>query len=754
MNRECGAIFGSGRHASAWRPRVAAIVVAGLLACAGAAQAQRLNMSSSELPTASVAIRGLNDRIATLQSEGDPAKPTITSGLARLASRLAAMATLDGPDAGAAYVLAARILDSTKLIETSGTPLWREILARDLAAIDTAPITTLEGFERALRGALAPIVEEEGYEPWIEQDAGGLPNPAGSAIETGGTLADPIGDVPGTSAESLAALRAFVVAAWEWPAHRGTARRIVQGLREIVRAQGDRTTITGNAGERFNEELARCVEELAQPATRRMGLDRLDRLAALARVVLILPELGNEAGARPLRQKIGPLIATLPDLTGPEGGAGAGDDPATRAASDPRTLAQIERWLRQAAGRAMLADESAVVRQIRPALRTLSEAARETEADLLNALANAIAAPGATRQPAVLAAAAAHQRGLADLVLLVRASRTIEATAVEAAPAPSSSPVPGEMNSTDQRGVQSPPAANQERSVREDAALLATRLLDLSRDVPNVRRREAALPALRELSARIIAAGKLRGEEGLRLAAAGEARGAEWNLAAGGRAGELMTAVDAHRTRFQNALRQRDSDAADSAASSLLAADAITGLIEDRLEVLRIGRASGRGLPGVPDPFDDTINSWPGWRMSGAALERAAFSLESEIARLLEQFLASPQIAMEGAQLAGPRLAVVRLAARLSREHRSALVRGGAEVTDGLAMRVRVLAAGPPDPARSWMARYRARIGRVCAFAEAAAAAEKDAAIELDAYAAELASDLLTDLERERSLRP
>jgi hypothetical protein len=42
----------------------------------------------------------------------------------------------------------------------------------------------------------------------------------------------------------------------------------------------------------------------------------------------------------------------------------------------------------------------------------------------------------------------------------------------------------------------------------------------------------------------------------------------------------------------------------------------------------------------------------------------------------------------------------------------------------------------------------------VCAFSEAAAAAEKDAAPELDAYAAELASDVLIDVERERSLRP
>ena len=141
---------------------------------------------------------------------------------------------------------------------------------------------------------------------------------------------------------------------------------------------GREAQISSGVYKRWKAELVRSALEIVHEETGETGLARLRRLAILGRIFSMLDAFAPDPGAKQLERALAARVEFMPDE--PEAGNIAG-------------LRRLEAWLDQASDRGALIDEKKVVRQLRPAVRSLADLARRTQSELFDSLTRVASDP-------------------------------------------------------------------------------------------------------------------------------------------------------------------------------------------------------------------------------------------------------------------------------------------------------------------------------------------------------------------------
>lgn len=363
--------------------------------------------------------------------------------------------------------------------------------------------------------------------------------------------------------------------------------------------------------EQFTDAARRLAEEPRSVEPTR----RLRRLAMLGRLSAALATQRGTTATRAHQAFV--AFAT----------AGPSSEPSARDAEVSR-LETLVRAAELLPKRDALRDEKKVVRQFRPALRTMLDLARLSEADLLEVLPEAIGAPTpeeSVNSPRFIAAVAAHSRRLEDVGAIIAASDAILA-------------------------AQQPAPANADAAAREEFTLVANRLLAFAKSAYELAQKND--PATRsELNAALAKVRNLADDTRDLVLMPGEAAIRARTDAA---SVALVATIDADRTAWLKGWGSPDKHPT---------------AIGERLR--RVHRAMA--LAGDAAVIVDFLagvtplrgNSWPGWETGVETIRPLAEGLEEQTAALAGQAVAADGDAKVRAFI--DRYASVLLAGRLSR---------------------------------------------------------------------------------------
>ncbi|MCW5776877.1 MAG: hypothetical protein KIS87_10600 [Phycisphaeraceae bacterium] len=689
------------------------LVALAALVCPPLASAQRLDLGGVRVPEpgegkAALAVASLMEE----QARTIEARDTSAAGRVRSAARrLAAALIRSGEEAGergSVRVVTGRTLAvgmaDLDLLLTNQTALAEPTLhavADELAFLGAAVPPDDNELDRSIRDAFAPLTmlagAPGGAVGWFVGGERGLPE--GATITRLADTLVAIGDgsgLPNDTAAAVYALAKRTRLAAGWPAYVRSAEAVAAGVLEAhVAVESLPAWVTREARERLRGERDRAIVALTNASLAPSAMASLRDLRTLASIAARLDAIdAARAGSRQAREAwLRLVVVDANDVRR------AGASPARIGAAMDRALSLVE-------ARAALPDESAVARQVRPALRALADAARDGEPRVLAVMAGVLEQPDPLTDPAIVAALNAQQRALDDARMLVALNRLL--CEWVGAGAPGDAPAP-----------ETEPRTREPTPVRAMLPL-AERVRVLGVELGRPASREGALAELRTLAE---TAPLLFDMPGLaELTADPGERG--WRDATGGRGEEIARAAAAARAAWvESASSDRLSDRRGADTERLRTLAATLAVQRDAASYLR--------LIASPAPMPGAAQSWPGWEMSARGLASLGPRVRAEAAsRALALRDEAP-----GALLAGrlERLAAAR----------------GVGTRRGLLHEV---ALGPPREG-SWLADRRGVLAAVCRYAEeaahAAASNEAGRAEELLRYVNDRAKSLLASLPEE-----
>ncbi|MCC6675939.1 MAG: hypothetical protein IT436_02230 [Phycisphaerales bacterium] len=683
---------------------IKACALAITLALADPALAQRLNLQSSGAPAAgsgaaTLALAdSLNKQIDGLRKQSG-ADPSVRVSIAlRTTARDLLLAGEAAGETGSAKVLLGRTIadqlaaldgragDAAKLDRPA-----QEAVTRDLDVQKLPPDEVR--IERWLRDALAPITQTAGGPPppgpagWFEAGEKPAENPEPLVRWAAGLeITDPL-------RAAITKLDERLRSAENWVAYRPAARRTALLVRRAAGPLEDR--LGWMTAEARHELENRLVEALAplngdQPAGENEQRDpalMLRRIAGMSRLLERAAMLDDSTPAvRDLRAS---LMAGL-KVAGPS-------------STEDRRLATLDRALALAQRRKELEKDTSIVRQLKPGLRALAPAARESEAAMLSAARRLLTDEGAVSDPAVLNAVSAHQRRVDDLALIVDVNRLISTTGVL---------VPGEKPMV---------------GVAAEYKGLADWMFEIGQDLAKPARRDLALAELRDVAGGAIGAlesgplTRLRGLVDPSLPRQPGPAIAMWNDLTGDRAAALVDAAAKARAGLITAWTARDVPRRQEADRRARQINRVLEAIDDAAWSRSLAQVQQSGLA---TPNTANLQQWPGWQLSPAALQAVSDGLTAACRAAVDRLIAGDAGGTESAVRGlETRFAVALLAGRLERLATEA---GLGSARPGAGSALLEIGLGPPDPERSWMVGERPALAAVCRYAEEWAAAAPD----------------------------
>jgi hypothetical protein len=680
-----------------WRWRdVAGCVLALLLS--HASLAQRLHFQSDEPKpgTGEVAMRlasEAREQFDALREQGG-ASAIKEAKQAYLAAAGLLLETGDNKGVGGTILVAAgtrlmrerdavfALLDARKLDDNAA-----RLLASDLGRIVQEPTATQASLDRMLRDAFANLLQATRSEadrtnlwPWPEKSDAAPP-------------AWPEMSKLGTDAAAMDALRKRCELAEQWIAFRPGARAMMRVVMDASWPIGHEKQVPAGVYRRWITELTQGASEVVgQGAGEAMkeqqgeiGLARLQRLAMLGRIFAILDALAPDPGAKQLEKALFAAVEVMPD------------DPSATAG-----WTKLEHWLELAAERTTLMDDKSVVRQLRPALRSIGELAKGSNAELFESLARVATKPDASGDPGVMAAVNLFAENVQLLDVLHRASEAIEDPA-----APPNDPIG-----------------------RENAKPFTDGLLKLAKEVADPKQRDRSLGALRNLATDVADLMELPGEKRLRE------KSPELETLLRGKSTDALALIDRERGAWRRGvgavMKPGATSGGENNAARLRAIGIVLALAVDAAE-----------CEAVASDNNDALQRWGGWWLDDAALQSYAADAGKSLPAMMKEMetdLATNVLAT--AQRFGNEHSVVAVAARVSRE----LARASADPSQTNPFRgVRAIATGSPDPQAVLLATWRERLSTICRYAQESASGESDA----KRFATNRAADLLTAMERD-----
>jgi hypothetical protein len=319
--------------------------------------------------------------------------------------------------------------------------------------------------------------------------------------------------------------------------------------------------------------------------------------------------------------------------------------------------------------------EREVVRELRAAYREVGLSARESAPPVIRVAAEILVRGDAMSDPGVLSTLNAH-RGRWEEADRLRRLSDLMRDASRSGPEP---------------------------VVAEPFRGLARALVLIQRDVSTPSTREAGLARRRDLVARAVAVLHVAGEDEWRGHVSGVSAVPGLDRATGGRARALLERLDADRAEWLRGVGDAGAPSPAGAEARLRGLARTIPLVLDAAWLL----AGGEGL-----------NAWPGWECGPSAWSWMAGDLEARVALLCAEAARADAVDL------------TRRLDELEEEHAPALVAGGlarawaSRATAAVDPVEAVLGemAGPPADERSWMARRRSELARMCLIAEEAAA--------------------------------
>lgn len=560
------------------------------------------------------------------------------------------------------------LLDARKLDDNAA-----RLLASDLSKIVQSPPEDSEALDRLLRDAFANLLQAgesgagEALWPWPESP--GEADPAWPDFAR-------FGDDGG----ALEVLRERCELGRKWVSFRPGARAMMRLVMDASWLLGREAQIPSGVYKRWKAELLRSALEIVQAETGETGLARLERLATLGRIFSMLDAFAPDPGAKQLEKALAARVEFMPDE--PEAGNIAG-------------LRRLEAWLDQASDRAALIDERKVVRQLRPAVRSLADLAKRTQSELFDSLTRVASDPRDAGDPGVMASVNLFSENIELLRLLQRASDAIEE--------------PG----------------GGDTAAKESAKPFTDALLKISKDVADVRKRDRAIAGLRNLAADVADLQELPGEK---LLASNDP---SMEALLGGKSSAVLALIERERAAWRREVGAKAGavPGGEGHAQRLRAIAIVLGLAVDSARCREIAADPGSPLP-----------KWGGWWLDGPALVRLASDAATAVPALLgsvEQRDADAAIAAAEAGVQAH--AVVLLAARVARS-----LDGTQKVTFDDLTRLRAVATGTPDSRAVLLARWREQLAVVCRYAQEGTRGNGDA----KSFAAKQAKDTLDAMNR------
>lgn len=463
----------------------------------------------------------------------------------------------------------------------------RSLLAKDAAILAASAPSDPDLLAVALRDLLAPL------SPAADAP---LVNPWTASLQAAAPAGDwllPIQDKSAELAAPLATINTRLVAAQASPVYAPLAdqakRRIVAAAALVTAPPGWMTPPIKQA------VLSQLIDAVRRAADEPQSLETLQRLERLDLLARIAAELDAQRGAAMAAGRAAMLKAAS---------AGPPMDPSQRP-GDIRRLEAVARAAAMLNTRESLRDEKRVVRQFRPALRTMLELARLSEQDLLEALPDVLAADNADaiNAPKFISAMAAHRRRLDDLLVIGDASDAILRAQPAAAP-------------------------GADKAARDEYRFLADRLLAFAKDAVELARKddplarddlEAALSRVRSLAADCRDFALLPGEEVMRSAKPPADQPADDPLAR--HASDLLKQLDADRTIWLKRWASPDKHPLEEAARLRRLHSLMTALCD---------ASQTKAIATNPKRLA-AMNAWPGWEMPAEALTVLSAGLDAAV---------------------------------------------------------------------------------------------------------------------------
>ncbi|MCB9845009.1 MAG: hypothetical protein H6811_03350 [Phycisphaeraceae bacterium] len=587
---------------------------------------------------------------------------------AAIAWRVVAMALLsaEGEDASERILIGLTMAENfgpfDALVLGSSAPVNASqalMLARDLSSGDLP--ADLAELDRLLRDALAEVAGVPADAPqaygWIDATPRKDPPPALDALLERWQSA---GVLDTGAAERLAPVASTLALTQSWRVYAPAGRRLIDDIADAARVLSiGEDALEAPMRSALIAEFADAAPGVLEPELRDACLQHLAQLGQIADVVDLSMRIEERDARIAVRDAVGAVIAQSQSQR-----------------PDRVRLGGAVRALRLALARAELPDETMIVRQLRPAWRALLVRARESEQALLRVVDQTLLAPDAMTDPAVVGAIAVHGQAIDDLLGMY----ALHAVLVDP-----------------QRSGRDPP-------VREDRRMLAERSLRLGQSLARADEADSARVEVRLFRTQVEAFMELPGEGALRAMTTDPATAPVLESTTDGLAVRLFDDIDATRSAWLGAWAENSTSARDEAAARLASLSRLTAMLADAVVPL----AEVRGVPS-------TLNAWPGWEVSRAALSILVQGLEGQLAQ-------TTRLMLEGdASRATERLttierehAAVRLLSRLERESSA---RGLSPRSDAPIDLILELGAGTPDPRVSWMFESRHQLAEICRYA-------------------------------------
>jgi len=544
------------------------------------------------------------------------------------------------------------------------TPVTCALLARALRLGPADIPADPRALDRLLRDAFAPLAMEPGVlgarvtgaSGWVGLDPGAAPF-SREEIEAFGRAVEQLAELDAIApadARALGDLASMLDRARGWPGYEPSAARVARSLLDATPlVRNPPAWLSGEARGALALRLGDAASRLADNSLRERAMEDLARLSRWAALIESCARFSARADARPIQSAINLALTT---------GSAPSDE----------QLRMAMGVLELLGARGELPERDQIVRPLRPPYERLLTNARATEAGAIEACAAILASADAMTQGASLAALASHRRSIGDARGVAQMSGLLADPSI-----PSREPV-----------------------VDEAYELVARTALEIGRRIEPGPAGEEARASLRALIAQTTLARAMPGEIALRE---GEMRDDPvWNMATGGRTGDLLDFVGARRASWLGSFRASDSTDPLAPATSL----ELAGLLAERIMELELVASSASD--------GASLDRWPGFDVTPGVLESAAQNAPEALAELTRRLLANqPERVRAGLLAYDQRFALLRLLARLERGASNRGIpasRAGADI-------IVELASGTPDPAGGWMAQHRTRLARIAVWA-------------------------------------
>ncbi len=578
---------------------------------------------------------------------------TLVRGMSGIDRQIGAMADEPGE---ARATLAARDLNAAvTALENPGADAWRTV--RD----------GLAGLEQA-----APP-GPTGRFGWVDVAPG---NDGPLAGEVDAWL-----KAPGVTAETGAAIKgldALAETGMNWPAYRSSSRH----LRAAIRAGAALLTtpaawVPEPARRAVGDQFNLAIKALGADAARDTGMESLRRLARFGALTARVNALEESPAVKRVRASLAQAIAvTAPD-----------------AVAEAKEVRAFDRVLELVEARAKLPDEKVLLRQVRPAWRTLGAGLKASEQKLELALIEVLTHPDAMTDPGVAAIVASHRRAIQDMDVLTGLNATLS----------------------------EPPRGGGEPAVAEKWKRVGDRVFKLGQDLAKAETKDAAIASLRTMAEQIESFTKLPGEESLREAARLARTAAEksqpaprtaWSVVTGGRETALNAEISDRRGGWLAGWDKAGYAGSAGDVERLRALRGLLAVLEDAAAIVPVGDAEFTAEYAA-------LQSWPGWELSPEGFKAIAGGMAEETG------------AATKAMVEGDAARCTKLVEAMRRDRAAALLAGRLSrliAARGMGKDVSALVevgAGGPVAGVSWMGAEATEIADVCRYAEEAAAARR-----------------------------